>query len=37
MILTFLIASLVMKGINDFVDWLVAWAADVLFARNSIK
>ena len=37
MILTFMIASLVKKGINDFVDCVVAWAAGVLPARSSIK
>jgi hypothetical protein len=37
MIVTFMIASLVKKGINDFVDGLVAWAAGVVCARSSIK
>jgi hypothetical protein len=32
-----MIASLVKKGIDDFVDRLVARAAGVVSARNSIK
>jgi len=37
MILTFMIASIVRKGISDFLDRLVAWAAGVISARYSVN